>query len=143
MKLLLRCTFFSFLFFGFLEDGFGQTVDPNYIDGEYYIKLKKVNAKSLSKASSSVSIQLELPFLNSNIANISIASAERSFYFSSSELLQSVYRVKIVDPKKGLAFMNSVEKDDNVEYIERVPLMKISIVPNDPYQTRVNTLYQK
>lgn len=135
MKSLLRCTFFSFLFFRFFGVGFGQTIDPNYIDGEYYIKLKKVNEKSLSRTSSSVSIQKELPFLNSNIANISIASAERSFFFSNSELLQSVYRVKIADPKKGLAFMNSVEQDDNVEYIERVPLMKTSIIPNDPYRT--------
>lgn len=127
--------FFCLSFFG----GFGQTIDPDYIDGEFYIKLKKVEKKSLSKTSSFVNFQKELPFLSKLTSSISVASAERSFYFSNSELLQSVYRVKIDNPKKGLDFMNSVEQDDNVEYIERVPLMKTSLIPNDPYENSSNT----
>jgi subtilisin family serine protease len=134
MRNFLRFGFgLLFIFGGF--DGVGQTIDPDYIDGEFYIKLKKVDKKSFSKTSSAVNFQKELPFLSNLTSSISVASAERSFYFSNSELLQSVYRVKIDNPKKGLDFMNSVEQDDNVEYIERVPLMKISIIPNDPYRT--------
>lgn len=126
-----------FVFGGF--DGVGQTIDPDYIDGEFYIKLKKVDTKSFSKTSSTVNFQKELPFLSKLTSTISVTSVERSFYFSNSELLQSVYRVKIDNPKKGLDFMNSVEQDDNVEYIERVPLMKTSLVPNDPYENSANT----
>jgi subtilisin family serine protease len=138
MRNFLRFGFvLLFIFWGF--DGVGQTIDPDYIDGEFYIKLKTVDRKSLSKTSSAVNFQKELPFLSNLTSTISVASAERSFYFSNSELLQSVYRVKIDNPKKGLDFMNSVEQDDNVEYIERVPLMKKSLVPNDPYENSTNT----
>ena len=134
MRNFLRFGFILlFIFGGF--DGVGQTINPDYIDGEFYIKLKKIDTKSFSKTSSAVNFQKELPFLSNLISNISVASAERSFYFSNSELLQSVYRVKIDNPKGGLAFMNSVEQDDNVEYIERVPLMKTSVIPNDPSRT--------
>lgn len=134
MRIFLRFgVVLLFIFFGF--DGVGQSIDPDYIDGEFYIKLKKVDTKSFSKTSSSVNTSKELPFLSNIASSISVASAERSFYFSNSELLQSVYRVKIDNPKKGLDFMNSVEQDDNVEYIERVPLMKTSIIPNDPSRT--------
>ena len=134
MKQFLRIGFVCLLLFVFF-DGVGQTIDPDYIDGEFYIKLKNVDKKSLSKTSSAVNTSKELPFLSSIASSISVSSAERSFYFSNSELLQSVYRVKINNPKKGLDFMNSVEQDDNVEYIERVPLMKTSLVPNDPSRT--------
>lgn len=110
---------------------YAQTIHKDYIDGEIYIKVRKKSQNGPNLPNGAVNMASELPFLAkaNHIANAT--EAKRSFYFSASNDLQNIYRLKIGKPKLIQAFIKEIAKDSNVEYVERVPYHKIISVPND------------
>lgn len=110
---------------------FAQTIHKDYIDGEIYIKLKKPPQNGLNLPNGAVNMASELPFLlKANLISNTV-SAKRSFYFSNSNDLQRIYRLKISKPKLVQAFMKEIANDKSVEYVEQVPYNRIISVPND------------
>lgn len=110
---------------------FAQTVQKNYFDGEVYIKLKEFPKINLFLPNGAVNMAAELPFLSKANHISHVLDAKRSFYFSNSNDLQRVYRVKIMNPKLIHQYIKEISKDNSVEYIEPVPYNQIISISND------------
>lgn len=110
---------------------FAQTVQKNYFDGEVYIKLKEFPKINLNLPNGVVNMATELPFLSKANHISNVLEAKRSFYFSNSNDLQRVYRVKIGNPKLIHQYIKEIAKDNSVEYIEPVPFNQIISTSND------------
>ncbi|MBK9508276.1 MAG: S8 family serine peptidase [Cytophagaceae bacterium] len=115
-----------------LTNLFSQNQFVQYSTQEYYIKIKQISKKSDKSYSLplQVNISEELPFLLSNSAEIK--SVVRPFYTSSSEILQSIYRITLTDKSNQNKFINDIKNSKDVEYIEPVPIFKTIYTPNDP-----------
>lgn len=114
-----------------------QTVgaDSSNAVTEIYVKIKSGSAQFQPKASSAaVNVYQELPTLQSAMQKYKYTQALRPFYFSRSEKLQQVYRIKIEDPALLEKFINELKQNPAVEYAEKVAIRKIDYIetPNDP-----------
>jgi len=95
-----------------------------------YIKLKDTH--KLARANSAqVNVQSELPFLSSLNTTFSF-TAQRSFFFAESPKLQRTYRLTMTQPKQIEAFINALQQQADIEYVEKVPLYQKILTPNDP-----------
>ncbi|MCA0365813.1 MAG: S8 family serine peptidase [Bacteroidetes bacterium] len=114
-----------------------QQKNQVYFDGEFYIKLKEISNFSSSKTTSSVDVKNEIPFL-SQYSKFNILNVRQPYYFSKNENLKKIFRVKISDEENSEKFMANIKAENNIEYIERVPLNKVIYTPNDP---SISSLY--
>lgn len=110
---------------------YAQKISPRYVDGEIYIKLKDDKSVPTSN-NGQVNMAAELPFLSRLSNNFSFTASRRAFYFSKSERLQRVYRVKITESNRVKELMSAILTEPDVEYVELVPLNKKILTPNDP-----------
>ncbi|WP_165358935.1 MULTISPECIES: S8 family serine peptidase [Spirosoma] len=122
---------FTLLFLCFSLGGQAQDSSKEYVDGEVYVKLKSVSSVQ-RKGSNAVNIQAELPFIAQLSTQFAVDRAERSFFFSTNADLQRVYRLKLANHKLVEKFMDEIKARPDIEYVERVPLMRTSLTPNDP-----------
>ncbi|AQG78969.1 S8 family serine peptidase [Spirosoma montaniterrae] len=136
----MSAIFYRFLFVGCIAvvPAFGQLVDPDYVDGEVYIKVKALADPTQVKTSPVTNLAAELPSLIKFTNRFTFDRAEQSFYFATDAGLKRVYRLKIADAKRVDELIEEIRKDGDIEYIEKVPLMRVSLVPNDP---ATNTQY--
>lgn len=108
-----------------------QTVHPDYVDGQVYIKVKKLVNPGQIKTSAHTDLAFELPFLSKFSDRYAIGKAEQSFYFATNTNIRQVYRLTLTDPKRINKLIDELSREANVEYVEKVPLMRISLTPND------------
>ncbi|WP_081681397.1 S8 family serine peptidase [Flectobacillus major] len=135
---------FVLMFFLQLQTSIGQKVNPKYLDGEVYVKIKSTSAKFVQNATSSaVNVASELPFLSKIVTNNVNIEAIRPFYYNRTSSLQNVYRIKIGDPTQLNSYMQEIAKSSDVEYCEKVSYNQIIYTPNDPLnssQWHLNTI---
>jgi subtilisin family serine protease len=114
--------------------GLSQTVFPDYVDGELYVKIKDGVALPTSNTSK-ISAEREIPSIQRTIQRFTtIEKVERSFYFTTSEKLKNVYKIKIKKPELVDEILKEIQKDEGVEYVEKIPLFKTeTVIPNDFY----------
>lgn len=111
---------------------FGQTLNPDYFDGEYFIKVKSLKGVTSTSSVTNVNIAAELPFLSVLNSTYSIQKVTRPFTtLKSNQGLSRVYRVKIANLQNEKTFFSSLKRNSEVEYIERIPLRKVIFTPND------------
>ncbi|MEZ0483503.1 S8 family serine peptidase [Fibrella aquatica] len=112
--------------------GLAQKIDSNYVDGEIYIKVKRLTNPTEVKTNSSVNLTSELPFLAKYASKYSLAGAQQSFYFARTQTIRQVYRIRLADPKMVAKFIEDMSRESDVVYAEPVPLMRVRVIPNDP-----------
>ena len=112
-----------------------QTMHPDYLDGAIYVKLKNnpiTYQSNQLNGKINQEIRLDkLPFY-SEIADQEILNISLPFQQAKTIKLQNIYRIEFEDIQQVESVLNSLNNNANVEYAERVPLLKKTLSPNDP-----------
>jgi subtilisin family serine protease len=136
----MKRIFISFLMGLFCFIGYGQTVHPDYLDGAIWVKLKNnsIVKKEVSKTKGPIhnnTVDLSNYGFFQQIKGYKIESAEISFPLAKDPLIKNVIRIQIGDINKVDEMIQILGKSENVEYAERVPLLRSTLSPNDTYYT--------
>ncbi len=109
----------------------GQTVNPNFIDGEIYVKIHNSIPVYENKGELMIT---SYPVLNEMHQMYPILKAYQSFKNTRSEDLKHTFRIKFSDAKNIddiLNILNHPRNKNLIEYAEKVPLYRTSLTPND------------
>ncbi len=120
---------------------FGQKVHKDFIDGEVYIKIKKEVSFVFDTLHNTVDISSRLSFLLPLRDKYKITKAEASFYFSKSDKLQRIFRIHFGKSELVDLLLAELGKLNQIEYAERIPIMRRAYVPNDLQPNNENGQY--
>ncbi|MFO0479544.1 MAG: S8 family serine peptidase, partial [Bacteroidota bacterium] len=112
-----------------------QTVSKDYEDGKIYLKVKSTYNGSLSYINNGANNTLPastLPFLQSVDKKYKVKELTQPFTSSKdSPELQRIYQLTIADIWHIDAVVKYLNKQEGVEYAEKVPLRYSFLTPND------------
>jgi serine protease len=123
MKQLLTLLFISLFF---LADA--QTVNPDYIDGSCYIKLRDTCSLELAPYNYS-NVQMNLVFAQYGVLIPGIKKPFPDPTISAS--LTKIYRIHCTDSAHIDSLVAKLARIPIVEYVEKDPLIKLDYTPND------------
>lgn len=108
-----------------------QSIYPTFRDGKIYIKFKdnaglKINVDEKSE----VTIN-EVPLLQNLSSKYNLTKLTRPFNSNKDEKLLTIYKLEFKNYELVDELINDLKKLDEIEIAEKVPLMKLSYVPND------------
>ena len=135
---------FSSLFFA--GSAISQTVHKDYIDGQIWFQLKadKVVSNTLSinegnKVNTNKMKLSSMPYLREVFTKHSVTNLSQPFprAYGSDELMRT-YLLHFSDIKNVENIISELEESGNVVYAEKVPLMEVSLSPNDPLHNTSN-----
>jgi len=130
-KLLLTVT--SFLVGAYL---FGQKVNPDYLDGAIWIKIKSDVSQhgeaTLNESAKKSGYDLSKLSFADIISKYGVKTFYQPFKNIKDQKLNGILRLEINDIYKVDELIQSLIKNDQVEYAERIPLLKSTLTPNDP-----------
>ncbi|MFO7880645.1 MAG: S8 family serine peptidase [Bacteroidota bacterium] len=129
MKKLL----FVVIAMGIAMSGFAQTVDYWCVDGRVYFKINDDVALNVSQNENGQINPKDVYFLQDLIDDYQITELSMPFLSADSDILQRTFRMdfeKIHDVEQLVKDMNNLP---DIEYAEKAPLFRISMVPDDPY----------
>lgn len=109
----------------------GQEVNKDYLDGQIYVKMKDNVPINFDTSSNHVDYKEVLPFLSPLAEKYQLQKVEASFYFLKSDKLRRTFRLTFNSHSKVEDFIKDLAGVKDVDYAEKVPLCKISLVPND------------
>ena len=119
--------FISNCFFSHL---FAQIENTAYFDGQIYFKFKDIYPLPSKFLSDKANIS-EFPFLNKLKDVYGISKLRASFYFAKQENLKRTFRLYFNQSDKIDELISQLKNDPNIEYAEKVPIHRKTIVPND------------
>ena len=135
---------FSALFFA--ENAISQTVYNDFIDGQIWFQLKadKVVQHEISedgkiKPNLNKMKLSSMPYLRNIFKKHTITNLSQPFpkAYGSDELMRT-YLLNFSDINNVDAFISELEESGAIVYAEKVPLMEISLTPNDPLHNSSN-----
>ncbi|MEX2483739.1 MAG: S8 family serine peptidase, partial [Brumimicrobium sp.] len=130
-KLLLSLTS---MFFGVML--YAQQVNPNYLDGAIWIKVKndvpQNGVASVNGQSQNKGYDLSKLSFSDIVERYGVSSFYQPFKNVKDRKLNGVLRLDINDIHAVDELIKLLNKNDQVEYAERVPLLKGTLTPNDP-----------
>jgi len=113
---------------------FSQTVYPDYVDGKIYVKLK---SSYISKSGEAI-----VPTYNFGLKNLAIGeklknafgikSLARAFAVDAGEKLNNTLLLEFTNYSSVESIIQELSKNQDIEYAEKIPLDKTTLVPNDP-----------
>lgn len=112
---------------------FAQKANKNYVDGIIYFQLKQNCGHRIMSGAEGQTNLKDFSFLGDIANKYGITEIRRSFYMAKDEKLLRTYKVffnKIYDVE---SLIKDLEAQNVVEYAEKLPVFKLSYVPNDPY----------
>ncbi len=134
-KLFLRPSLFSCLFFC-ATVAMSQTADPEYVDGKIWVKLKQSEAIPVTTGPTSQDVTAaEVPVLHRIASKYQLKSIKAPFYKSGSADISRILKVQFNDFSKTADLLQELEASGIFEYVEREPVYKLDLVPNDPVYT--------
>jgi len=126
-----KAALFLFLIFNcFFSLLFAQIENTDYFDGQIYFKLKDSYPLPSKILSDKVNL-LDFPFLNEVKDVYAISKLRASFYFAKQENLRQTFRLYFNKAEKVNELLELLKENPIVEYAERVPIHRKTIVPND------------
>lgn len=123
-----------------------QTVHKDFIDGQIWFQLKadKIVSNTLSidgenKLNLNRMKLSSMPYLREVFTKHSVTNLSQPFpkAYGSNELMRT-YLLDFKDIKNVEKIISELEESGNVVYAEKVPLMEISLSPNDPLHNTTN-----
>lgn len=109
---------------GFASRAHAQTVSPDYVDGNIYLKVADTSGIVLAPYNNSI------PALNLLISTFGIDSIYRPFRLNDPAL-QRVYRLEFSLLNSVDLLVSQLQLLPFVEYVEKVPIMRPVYDPND------------
>ncbi len=123
---------FTFLFLSILMLGYSQTVDPNYVDGQIFLKFRTGTIKALQREDPNNLTLSKIPALKELISKYGITKAYKPFYQADDDIrLTHILQLEFNDPTKINQLIGDLHKSEYVEYAEKVMLLKTDVLPND------------
>jgi serine protease len=123
---------FTFLFLGITLLGMAQTIDPNYVDGQIFLKFRTGTIKVLQREDPNNLTLTKIPALKELISKFGITKAYKPFYQADDDIrLTHILQVEFNDASKINQLIGDLHKSDLVEYAEKVMLLKTDVLPND------------
>jgi len=113
--------------------GNAQTFNTQYTDGQIYFKFKD-NIQPNIEVNADRSVNMNQPavaFLDNLRQNYSITGMQRPYDLNNDSKLLRTYRLDFATPSDVENIIESLGKNPNLEYVERVPYSRIEYVPND------------
>ncbi len=109
----------------------GQTFDKNYQDGRLYFKFKdNVNVDIAVRSDNSVDFT-QIPFVAALQNSYRLKSMERPFDLNQDNKLLRTFMLEIEDFDKINEVLSKLQLENELEYVEKVPMDYIHFVPND------------
>jgi serine protease len=113
--------------------GFSQKANSKYVDGIIYFQLKP-HVKQFIYADAEGRTSLKsFSFLGDFVTKYGVTEIKKSFYMAKDEGLLRTYKVFFNDIYSVEKLIQDLEKQGVVEYAEKLPIFKLSYVPNDQY----------
>ncbi len=109
-----------------------QTIHPHYRDGELYVKIKNhvVFDSKINERGDLLEFK-SLDWLQPIINTYQINRVRKSFHFAPEIELQQTYRIYFNEITKAEELIQYLEKNEIVDYAEKVPYLTKSLTPND------------
>lgn len=126
-----------FIILGF--SGYAQSDSKKYVDGILYFQLKQNAAYKIPNGSDGRTNMKDFAFLGDMLARYQVTEIQRSFYMAKDEKLLRTFKVFFNNHQSADDFVKELEKQNIVEYAERLPAYKFSYVPNDQYYNYTTT----
>lgn len=115
-----------------------QTIDKNAVDGCIYFKLKNETEIDFSVKKGKAMIA-DVPFLKNLIDEYQLTTLNNTFWYTSSPELHRIFRLEFYAKEKINSLIETLNREDVIEYAEKAPYFRISFTPNDPnYSTTGN-----
>lgn len=111
-----------------------QTVNPLYQDGKVWVKFKEKPSelKVISRQRREVSMD-KFSFYKPLQKKFRVRQATAPFLgIKRKSPLEQTFMLSFDDASKIDELIEQLKKDDLIEYVEKVPLIKPTLVPNDP-----------
>lgn len=132
-NVLLLLIFLQSLFVG------AQTVNPLYLDGKVWVKFKEKPSelKVISRQRREVSMD-KFGFYKPLQKKFRVRQATAPFMgIKRKSPLEQTYMLSFDDASKIDELIEQLKKDDLIEYVEKVPLIKPTLVSNDPEYSKL------
>lgn len=127
---------------------FAQTFSPDFLDGRIMFKLKKeikANPSQFNRTDlNSFSIPENLskyPKLKAVLADFNVIAFERPSYLTGKKELMKIYRVTFSDFARIDELVKKLSDIESIEFAEKEPIYKTSLIPNDPQYAGNNRWY--
>lgn len=130
----MKIQWFMLIFFLlFVGESLGQQREKQeFVPNEIYVKVKKEYYRRTNRANTNqVVMSLELPFLSKGQTKSVIRNASRPFYLGKSDNMKRIYKLEVTTGKLD-AIIEILKQDPSVEYVEKIPVRKLFVQPNDP-----------
>lgn len=121
---------------------YSQTVYPNKIDGEIYVKFTKAALKDVSKDNPNNIPLSKLGSITKILTKYGVTKAYKPFYQADDDAkLPYILKFEFSQINKVDAFIEELSKISGIEYAEKVNLNKVDATPNDPtFGTHLNQI---
>lgn len=117
---------------------FSQTFDRNYQDGRLYFKYKDdISVNFNVRSNNSVAVD-EVAFVAALQPKYRVKSLERPFDLNNDSKLLRTLMVEIEDMTKIDEVLAELQKQPELEYVEKVPMAYIDYIPNDSIYNMYN-----
>ena len=112
--------------------GKSQTVDPNYVDGQIFLKFRTGTIKALQRENPNNISLTKIPALKELISKYGITKAYKPFYQADDDIrLTHILQLEFNDAKNINQLIADLHKSEFVEYAEKVMLLTTDVLPND------------
>ncbi|MGQ0829649.1 MAG: S8 family serine peptidase [Bacteroidota bacterium] len=111
-----------------------QTIYPDYQDGKIWFKIKSDARINANEKEDPNRIEIaSMPFLKNMAGKHRITGLSKPFAGAkNSEILQKTYLLQFADYANVEQIIASLQASSIIEYAEKVPLDRTTLVPNDP-----------
>ncbi|MGM0479542.1 MAG: S8 family serine peptidase [Bacteroidota bacterium] len=115
---------------------FGQTVSSDYLDGAIWFQLNndvvRTEQATVGGGVEKSSWKLQNLEAYASIRQFGIKTFRKAFPDVGDPKLDDIYRLEIQDASKVMDVIQLLERDEHVNYAERVPFLEKTLTPDDP-----------
>lgn len=129
-----KVVYVSLMYVLFTSLVFSQQATQDFVAGHLYIKIKNDIPLNMSLNSNEASVDLDAyTFLSTISKRYQVKKVTRPFYAAKeSSTLQHTMEMELVNDSDVMPIMQELYTNKAIEYVERVPLNRTAVVPNDP-----------
>lgn len=123
---------FTLLFLGLCLFAFSQNIDPNYVDGQIFLKFRTGTIKALQREDPNNIVLNKIPAVKDLLIKYGITKAYKPFYQADDDIrLTHILQLEFNKANKINDLIAELKSFEIVEYAEKVMLLKTDIAPND------------
>jgi len=113
----------------FLSNTFAQNKNNTFFQNEVYVKIKESIDIERSKSPDDI-VESKFDFLSrKNKSEYGIDGLKASFYFSKSEELRRIFRLKFSKTEKVEDLIKVLKKSKQIEAVEKIPIFRTTTIP--------------